>query len=161
MEIETGLLYLLFFALTVFLTSKHMDFLITKQITKRTGKKYNFTEGDIHYSFDPIAYLYSKSLMSFIKNINKNQIAIKPDYSSTLFTHPRGLNIYAIMDKKKELIGYYPFERFSCPLLDKLIRENKINQNTYSAISKYKLLQKETQDEIIDEVFGHLQRQLG
>ncbi|MCT8139447.1 hypothetical protein H1D32_18095 [Anaerobacillus sp. CMMVII] len=146
------------FLATIVISNRHFYYVAMKHTAKHFEKKFGFSIEKMSFSFEHMVYLVKlPSNSPLFKNVNIEQIEINYDHTSYMFPNLKGISVNLIVDKDKVTLAYLTIDNYRSPLLDKLLKEGRIDSETYRKISTCKIIQSKTQETIIKEVFRKIQ----
>ena len=139
-------------------TGRFFYLLEVKLVAKKLIKNLKINPLNQNYSLEQIVYFHSlPSTIPFINNAKKENISIKHDYDSLLFQQLNGIEINIKGKHETILLAYLSTKDFRFPSLDLLMKEGKIDAISYVKIATYRLAHSDTLNEIVDEVYKHIQ----
>ncbi|KAA0546077.1 hypothetical protein FZW96_17330 [Bacillus sp. BGMRC 2118] len=151
------LIFVAFF-LVILLTSRFFYIMELHAFSKRIEKVLNVDILELEFSFGQMVYFVSlPSNLPHIKNAKKEDVVIELEYGSYFFPEIRGIKVLVKDEYVTEVLAYLPITDFRLPSLDRLLTEEKINEDEYLKISMCKLMHPETVKEIAEETYKQIQ----
>ncbi len=146
------------FFITIVVTNRYFYHLAMRVTANRFEKKYPYVIEKMSFSFEQMVYLVKlPTNIPLIKNAKKEEISIAFDYSSFLYPDLKGISVNLTTNGQKVTLAYLSIDNYRSPVLDKLLKDDNINLDTYRKISIYKLKHPKVSESIINEVYRKLQ----
>ncbi|WP_078555700.1 hypothetical protein [Bacillus alkalicellulosilyticus] len=155
---QLGFIILFCSLFILWITSKPFYYLSLRLHMKRVSRKLNFRYKDLHHSFEQMVYFINlPSHLPEVIDAKKEDIELKIDIRGLFYPEVNGIKVFLTNKNKSLFIAYIPVEDFRMPLLDKLEKEKKINEEDYRKIGTFKLLHPKTLLEMKEDIFKNLQ----
>lgn len=154
------LLSVLLCLLTLVLSSKWMYRMTVSLFAKRLLRRYDLTIQGLLYSYEEITYFVNIPTNNpDILHARKEDLFLTMEYTSILFPKIKGVHVYQKTGpNQKMLIAYLPVARYCIPLLRIFILRGQMKKEEYDRIVACKLHQKQTAQEILEEVYSQMRR---
>lgn len=153
----TLLIIILAFLSLIMLSSRYFYILNIKVSTKKLMLLHQFDALTLSYSFEQIIYFHPlPSNIPTIKYAKKKDILIKYDYHFFFSPYLRGIHIYIGNDQQKILLAYLATNHLRFPTLDILMKQEKIDKDSYLKVSTYRLIHPQTLQEVTNEVYHQM-----
>ncbi|ACL70878.1 hypothetical protein [Halothermothrix orenii] len=158
MKVLLALLNISIFLAIVIGASKYFYFTYLKRFTTKILHKYNYTLDDLKYSFEEIIYFVTLPTNNpLIINSSLDDLYIEKEFISHVYPTINGLKIILkTPDSRDMLVAYLARDKFRIPLLEKMVYVGKIDSQTYTRMTAYKLVHPHTINEIKEEVHRQL-----
>lgn len=146
--------------LVFFLSSRAIYIFTVNLYAKRFLRRFELTVEELLYSYEEITYFVNiPSNNPHTLNARKEDLFLSMMYTSPFFPKLKGVNVYQRMGPhQKTLIAYLPVERYCIPLLRIFLFRGQMSKEAYRRIVACKLHQKQTESEIIEEVYTQMRR---
>jgi hypothetical protein len=148
-------------AIITFLLSSRLIYKLTvKLYAKRILTPLELSIEHLQYSYEELTYYVNIPTNNpDILQAKKEDLILRREFSSTLFPRIKGIHIYLRTGPHQQMmIAYLPVDRYCIPLLRIFLLRNQISKEAYNRIVACKLLQKQTAQEILEEVYQQLRR---
>lgn len=151
------IIIVVFLAIILF-SSRYFYIMELRAFSKKAMKYLQLDIINLEFSFGQMVYFISlPSNLPHIKNANKDDIVVELQYSSLFFPEVSGIKVLVKGAVKTEVLAYLPISDFRLPSLDRLLEQEKINEQEYIKMSTYKLIHPATLREIAEESYKQIQ----
>ncbi|MFD2670000.1 hypothetical protein [Marinicrinis sediminis] len=112
------------------------------------------------YSFNELTFrIHHPSHNPRILEAQPDQIRIIEDFTDGFCPRIEGLRVLLHDgDNENAEIAYFPIERFCIPILRQMMFEGKVSLHTYNTLCRFKIMQRSTHQEVLEETFRLLHR---
>lgn len=149
------------FVIVTFLVSSRPIYKLTMTLyARRILAPLELSIEQLKYSYEELTYYVNIPTNNpVILQSKKEDLMFRMEFSSMLFPTVEGIHIdLRTGPNQRMMIAYLPVDRYCIPLLRIFLLRNQMSKAVYNRIVACKLLQKQTAEEILEEVHQQLRR---
>lgn len=153
----TAMIVIVVFLAIIVLSGRFFYLMNLKSVTNKLVTSLHFDALAINYSFEQMVYFHPlPSNIPTIKYATRENISIEYDYKVFFTQYLRGVSVYIKNDEQKILLAYLATNDLRFPTLDSLMKQEKLDEESYFKVAAYRLTHPQTLQELTDEVYHQM-----